>query len=64
MMKLHLTPMDFADLCGVHRVQVWRWCAGKVPTPQYAWTILALIEGVQYQEILGALPPESAKELR
>lgn len=33
-----------AKLCGVKELQVWRWCEGKAPIPQYVWTILTLAE--------------------
>lgn len=36
-----------AKLCGVKEVQVWRWCEGKGPIPQYVWTILTLAEWVK-----------------
>lgn len=36
-----------ARLCGVQDLQVWRWCEGKAPIPQYVWTILSMAEWVR-----------------
>jgi hypothetical protein len=46
-----------AELCGVNRLQVWRWCEGLAPIPNYVWTILAMIAGKTHHDILrGELP--------
>lgn len=43
--KLYMRQSRLAELCGVDRKQVWRWCEGHAPVPQYVWTILALFAG-------------------
>lgn len=47
-----------AELCGVNRLQVWRWCEGLAPIPAYVWTILALIKGTKHHDILRGQLPE------
>lgn len=45
-----------AKLCGVKGVQVWRWCEGQAPIPQYVWTILSMAEwvrGIDEGEVFG-----------
>lgn len=60
--KLFIRQSWMAELCGVNRLQVWRWCEGVAPIPAYVWTILALIEGVKHHEVLrGNLPSWEVK---
>lgn len=42
--ELCIRPADFARLCGVKPVQVWRWCEGKAEVPTYVWSLLAMFQ--------------------
>lgn len=60
---LYLRQSSLATLCGVNRLQVWRWCEGRAPIPDHVWTILALVSGAKHHEILrGKLPAWEVKK--
>lgn len=41
---LCLKQVDLAKACGVDRITVWRWRMGKIPIPHYVWSLLALMD--------------------
>lgn len=42
---LGLSQAQLAALCGVKRLQAWRWCEGKADVPTYVWAMLTLAKG-------------------
>lgn len=42
-----LRQVDMARLTGVDRSTVWRWCTGRLPVKDYAWTIVRLQQRVR-----------------
>ncbi|MCH8135914.1 MAG: hypothetical protein IIB77_08055 [Proteobacteria bacterium] len=47
MQTAKLRQVDLARLAGVDRRTVCRWCSGKWPVPDYAWTIVRLQQRVR-----------------
>ena len=42
--ELHLSQRALARLCSVEAQQVWRWCDGRNPVPDYVAVILSFIK--------------------
>ena len=52
---LSLKQIDLARACGVERTTVWRWQIGKIHIPHYVWTVLALLDEEEPDDINAVL---------
>ena len=54
---LEISPDRFAELAGVHRTSVFRWC--RTAPPKWAqWLVTLLLERRRFARLLGRVLPE------